>query len=149
MPESASRGGGVCFRGGVCSGGVWSGGLLPGGVWSKGGCLAWGGLPSGGSVPGGAGIPACTKADTHTPPLWTESQTPVKHYLGPTSLRPVIIRCPVAVPMCVHMKVLALTDRDLKLHMMNESAKDERFFLSDMCNFSGTQLDRKHARPML
>ena len=37
--------------------------------------------------------------------------------------------------MCVHMKVLALTDRDLKLHMMNESAKDERFFLSDMCNF--------------
>ena len=46
-----------------------------------------------------------------------------------------IICCPVAVPMCVHMKVLALTDRDLKLHMMNESAKDERFFLSDMCNF--------------
>ena len=36
------------------------GGLLPGGV----------------SAPGGGGIPACTEADP--PPVWTESQTPVK-----------------------------------------------------------------------
>ena len=60
MPESASRGGvsvpggsarGVSALGGVCSRGV--------------------------SAPGGCGIPACTAADS-PPPLWTESQTPVK-----------------------------------------------------------------------
>ena len=47
--------------------------------------------PGGGMVPGpgggGGGIPACTEADP--PALWTESQMPVKHYLGPTSLQPV------------------------------------------------------------
>ena len=54
---SATRGG-VCSRGGVSG----PGGLVPGGVWSRG-------CP-------GDGIPACTEADP--PPLWTESQTPVK-----------------------------------------------------------------------
>ena len=61
-------GGGVCL---VWGGLVWGGGGLPGprgvGLWSRGG------LPG---LVGGAGIPACTEADT--PPLWTESQTPVK-----------------------------------------------------------------------
>ena len=47
------------------------------------------------------------------------------------------------------MKVLALTDRDLKLHMMNESAKDERFLSVGYVQLRSTGLDRKHARPML
>ena len=92
-------GGSVCFGGsapGGCllwgvsaQGGVWSQGVsAPGGVSSGGlsaprgvsapgdcllgGCLLWeGGVCSGGGV-----SPACTEADT--PPLWTESQTPVK-----------------------------------------------------------------------
>ena len=34
-----------------------------------------GGVSGPGGVGGGGGIPACTEAD---PPLWTESQTPVK-----------------------------------------------------------------------
>ena len=62
MLASASRGG-VCL---VCGVSAWFGGSLvlggclpgPGGLWSR-----------------GAGIPACTEAD---PPLWTESQTPIK-----------------------------------------------------------------------
>ena len=52
--------------------------LLPGGCLLPGGLSAWGVgecLLPGGSPPGGCGIPACTEAD---PPLWTESQTPVK-----------------------------------------------------------------------
>ena len=78
----------------ACSRGVCLGVSAPGGV-SSGGCLLWGVSATGGSAPGGAGgclllggfcIPACTEADT---PLLTESQTPVKHYLGPTSLRSV------------------------------------------------------------
>ena len=81
MLASASQGGsgprGVSAPGGsgpqgVCSQG---GGSGPGGrgvwVWSRG-CV---GLVPGGVGLGG-GIPACTEADT--PPLWTESQTPVK-----------------------------------------------------------------------
>ena len=61
----------VCFWGGVCSGGA--------GVCSRG-CLLRGGVCSGGVCSRGGGgwcgIPACTEADT--PPLLTESQTPVK-----------------------------------------------------------------------
>ena len=63
---------------GVCSWeGVWCL-LLGGGVVSvPGGCLLWGVSAPGGCVcSGGGGIPACTEADT--PPLWTESQMPVK-----------------------------------------------------------------------
>ena len=57
--------GGVCFPGG--------GGLVPGEVV----CLVRGGSAPGGGVSGpGGGIPACTEAEP--PPLWTESQTPVK-----------------------------------------------------------------------
>ena len=65
--------------------------LLPGGCLVPEGMSAPGEGVSAprGLVPGG--IPACTEADTHPPPpLWTESQMPVKHYLGPTSLRWVI-----------------------------------------------------------
>ena len=44
-----------------------------------GGCLVQRGVPGlgGGVWSGGGGIPACTEADP-PPPLWTESQTPVK-----------------------------------------------------------------------
>ena len=63
--------------GGVCSGG--GGGLLsaPGrGVCSRGVC-SWGVCAPGGVCSGGGGgIPTCTEADP--PPLWTESQMPVK-----------------------------------------------------------------------
>ena len=76
-------------EGDVCL--VWGGVSGPGGV-----CLVWGGgvgLWSGGLVLwdlGGAGIPACTEADT--PPLWDRiTDACKKHYLGPTSLRPVIM----------------------------------------------------------
>ena len=61
------------------SGGVsaWSGGCLPG---LGGVCLVRGGLPGLGggglSGPGGSGIPACTEADTLTPPV--DRHTPVK-----------------------------------------------------------------------
>ena len=71
-------------KGGVCSGGCLPlGGVWLGGAWS--GVCVW---SKGVSAPKGGGIPACTEADT---PLWTESQTPVKHYLGLTSLQPVMI----------------------------------------------------------
>ena len=61
------------LRGGaVCSWGV----SAPGGACS-GGCLLLGGISAlGGGVCSGGGIPTCTEADT--PPLLTESQTPVK-----------------------------------------------------------------------
>ena len=90
MPESASGGGfcsrGVCAPGGCLVPGVSGsrgvsapeGCLVPGGVCSggvpapRGGFWSWGGV----CVCSGGGIPACTEADT--PPLWTESQTPVK-----------------------------------------------------------------------
>ena len=66
-----SRGGGSGHgKGGVCSGGGVS--APGGGVCSQGGVCSRGCL-----LPGGGGIPACTEADT-PPPLWTESQTPVK-----------------------------------------------------------------------
>ena len=81
-------GGGVCSRGGVCSGGcllwgdVCSGGSALGGV-----CL--GGSARGGLLWGGGCIPACTEADT--PPVDRILDTRLwKYYLGPTSLRPVI-----------------------------------------------------------
>ena len=65
--------GGCLFLGGVCSWGV----SAPGGVCSQGVCSGGGGLVRGGvcALGGGGGISACTEAD---PPLWTESQTPVK-----------------------------------------------------------------------
>ena len=93
MPESASWGGvsawgvsapgGCLLLGGVC--------LLQGGVCSRGvgvcsgGCLLWAGVCSQGGVYSGGvcsrggrwcSIPACTEADS--PPLLTESQTPVE-----------------------------------------------------------------------
>ena len=69
MPESASRGGGVCsWGGGVCSqGGVSSGGVCSG---------------------GGGGIPACTEADTLPVNRMTDRCTNIT--LATTSLRPVI-----------------------------------------------------------
>ena len=85
MPESASRevstwgvsapgGGGVCSQaGGICSGGgVCSlGGVCSGGCLLPGGVCSWGGVCSQGCV-------ASQHALRQTPPLWTESQTPVK-----------------------------------------------------------------------
>ena len=43
------------------------------------------------SAPGRGGV-VSHHALRQTPPLWTESQTPVKHYLGPASLR-LVINC--------------------------------------------------------
>ena len=55
--------------------GVWSGGVsAPGGVFALG-VSSWGGICSGGHLLPGGGIPTCTEAE---PPLWTESQTPIK-----------------------------------------------------------------------
>ena len=106
--------GGCLVPGGVCSGGCVSGlgggGVCSGGVSGSTEVLLWGesaprGSGPGGSAPGGVWswrcvcswgcllqrcIPACTEADTT--PLLTESQMPVKHYLGPISLRPVKIQ---------------------------------------------------------
>ena len=70
---------GGCLLGGVSAwGGVCSGGSVPRGVSAPGGvCLgvsAWRV-----SAPGG-GIPACTEADTPTPPLWTDRRL-YKHNL--------------------------------------------------------------------
>ena len=67
---------GVCFRGGVWSGGclLWGGVSAPGGsalggCLLQGGCLVQGGLLLGGLLPGeGGGIPACTEADPLLPP---------------------------------------------------------------------------------
>ena len=62
---------------GRISGGVLSpGGSAPGGVSASRGCLLRGVLLPGVSAPGGVsaqgvGIPACTEADTPTPP-WTD-----------------------------------------------------------------------------
>ena len=59
----------------LCSRGVPGPGEVPawlGGVWSWGGAWSQGG---GACLVLGSGIPVCTEAD---PPLWTESQTPVK-----------------------------------------------------------------------
>ena len=78
---------GVSAPGGVSGpeGGVWSRGVsTPGGVWS-GGCLlqgrvcSWGVSGLGGCLlrGGAGGIPACTEADTTTPPP-VDRQTPVK-----------------------------------------------------------------------
>ena len=74
---SAPRGvcllpGGVSTPGGVCS----RGGLLRGGVCSQGGGLLQGGLLQGGGglLRGGVSQDALRQR----PPLWTESQTPVK-----------------------------------------------------------------------
>ena len=71
----------VCWRllpggGGVCSGGGMSaqGGSAPRGVWSGVG-LVWGDVCSRGSGPGGV---VSQHALSQTPPLWTESQMPVK-----------------------------------------------------------------------
>ena len=77
---------GVCFPGGSALGGclVRGGGAWSGGVPGPGGVCTQGGLCS-----EGVGIPACTEADT-PPPLWTDTRL-WKYYLGPTSLRPVII----------------------------------------------------------
>ena len=89
------EGGGCLLLGGVCSRGICSGGSAPGwvcsrGVWSGGGCLvrgsapggvcSRGGLLPGGSVPGGCLLQGVVSqhALRQTPPLWTESQTPVK-----------------------------------------------------------------------
>ena len=47
-----------------------------GGVWSGGGCLLGGVSGPGGVCSGGAYIPACTEADTLSPPV--DRQTPVK-----------------------------------------------------------------------
>ena len=73
-------GGGLCSGGVSAPGGVWSGGgvsspgggvsaprgsALWGGIWSRGWPLLWGGVVS-------------QHALRQTPPLWTESQTPVK-----------------------------------------------------------------------
>ena len=96
--------GGVCSRGGVPGplGGVpgLGEGLFPGGV-----CLVWGGVPGLGGVcsrggvcvpglggvPGPEGcIPACTEADTLPVDRILDTRL-WKYYLGPTSLRPVII----------------------------------------------------------
>ena len=74
---------GVCFLGGVLRpGGVYlvlgvylvGGVLSPGGVSGAGGCLLQGGLLRGVSAPGGVSQHALRQ----TPPLLTESQTPVK-----------------------------------------------------------------------
>ena len=79
MPESASRGGGCLLQGGVCWGGVCSGGSALGGLlWGMSG---WGVSALGGrSVLGGCllwGYPNMHWGRP-PPPLYTESQTPVK-----------------------------------------------------------------------
>ena len=95
--------GGVCLVRGVSA---WSGGCLPG---PGGVCLVWGvSAWSGGCLPGLGGLPgpagclpgpggsawsgglASHHALRQTPPLWTESQTPVKTLPWQTSLGPVI-----------------------------------------------------------
>ena len=89
--------GGVCSQGGcLLPGGVCFGGSAPGGVCSRGvgGGSAPGGLLHGGclllgDLLGGCGIPACTEADTPTPPC---GQTDAcKNITFATSLRTVII----------------------------------------------------------
>ena len=76
-PRRVSAPGGCLLPGaGVCSGGC----LLPGGgVSAPGGCLVLGG-----------GIPACTEADTHTPPPVNRMTDRCKNITFATSLRTVI-----------------------------------------------------------
>ena len=97
---TVSQGGGCLLLGGLLLGGVCSGGvcssrcLLQGGVCSWGasvlrGVCSWGGLLWGVSAPRGCGIPACTGADTPTPPC---GQTDAyKNITFATSLRTVNI----------------------------------------------------------
>ena len=78
---SAPRG--VSALGGICLGGVCSGGLsAPGGCLLQGGCLLRGvSAPEGCLLPWGVcsrGMVVFQHALRQTPPLWTESQTPVK-----------------------------------------------------------------------
>ena len=98
--------GGVCSQRGVCSwGGVCSQGVsAPGGVCSQGVSAprgVWsGGLLQGGLLQGGC-IPACTEADTPTPPVDRILDTHFwKYYLGPTSLRAVIKSCTHKLKLC-------------------------------------------------
>ena len=92
--------GGRCLLQGVCSrgeGGLLQGGVSTrggvgglGGVYSQGGCVCSGGVCFRGSVYSGGGVSALggclllggfvasQHALRQTPPLWTESQTPVK-----------------------------------------------------------------------
>ena len=71
LPEGGLVWSGGEGRGGVCSGGWWV--CCRGG----GGSGPLGGSGPGGVCSGGGGcIPACTEANP--PPVWTESQTPVK-----------------------------------------------------------------------
>ena len=92
MLASAFRGGVSAPRGVSAPGG--GGCLLPGGCLVRGHLLWRGSAPRG--VPGlgvpglgwMSGIPACTEADT--PPCGQNRRHLLKHYLGPTSLRPVI-----------------------------------------------------------
>ena len=96
MPESASWGG-VSAPGGVCSGGVCFGGVsgsqgrgcLFQGVCSRGGVSALGGV----SAPGVCGIPACTEADTPTPPVNRMTNRCKNITLATASLRLVIRLC--------------------------------------------------------
>ena len=69
--------GGCLVRGGVCSGGVCSGGVS----------ALWGGVCS----PGVGGIPACTEADTPTPPPPRGQIDACKNITFATSLRTVKI----------------------------------------------------------
>ena len=96
VPSAAvavSRGGGCLLPGGVCSGGcLLRRGLLGGGgVCSGGGCLLLGGVCSlEGLLSGGCGIPACTEADTPTPPPRGQTDA-CKNITFATSLRTVKI----------------------------------------------------------
>ena len=78
MPESTSRGGGVLSPRHVYLVPGRGGYLVPGGVLSPGGCVCSG--VGGVSGPGGvcSGGVVSQHALRQTPPLWTESQTPVK-----------------------------------------------------------------------
>ena len=77
--------------GGVCSGGVCSGGICSGGVSAPGGVCSRGVSARGGVCSGGCGIPACTEADTLTPPVNRMTNSSKNITLATTSLRPVKI----------------------------------------------------------
>ena len=95
VPRGCLLPGGVSALGGLLPAGVCSGGCLLRGVSGPRGCLLRGTVCSGGVCSGrgvsalGGCIPACTEADT--PPCGQNHRRLLKHYLGPTSLRPVII----------------------------------------------------------
>ena len=85
MLASASQGGGSAWSwGGVC---LVGGSLVLGGLPGPGGCLPGRGVsgPGGSAWSGGAG----TEADP-SPPCGQNHRRLEKHYLGPTSLWPVI-----------------------------------------------------------